>query len=131
VYVFVATFEVYKCPKNFVFLFTKEENLSVSVLESVYIHEEIGSLMQSQIMPQSSQFTSINSYNSKQEYWSVLTKFLPLCKFRFSDKAKDNWRSKISNLLSLSDLANLQDVFGYSISIYGASSSMNLRLERC
>merc|ERR1712039_245611 len=30
---FVATFEVYKCPKNFVFLFTKEENLSVSVLE--------------------------------------------------------------------------------------------------
>jgi len=42
VYVFVATFEVYKCPKNFV-LFSKEENLSVSVLESVDIYEVIGS----------------------------------------------------------------------------------------
>jgi len=43
VYVFVATFEVYKCPKNFVFLFTKEENLSASVLEGVNINEEVGS----------------------------------------------------------------------------------------
>ena len=42
-YVFDAIFEVYKCPKNFVFLFTKEENLSVSVLEGVYINEELGS----------------------------------------------------------------------------------------
>jgi len=56
---------------------------------------------------------------------------IPPSKFQFSDMDKLNWRSKILNLLSLSDLANLHDVFGYSISIYGASSSMNLRLERC
>merc|ERR1712039_125239 len=63
--------------------------------------------------------------NPKQKYWYVSKKFLQV------NLNSMTWRSKISNLLSLSDLANLHDVFGYSISIYGASSSMNLRLERC